>query len=69
MEGRVHAQNDEFGHSWVDTHSHTVTGMHIEKAPANVSVSWLLHRSSLSEPTVPDVIIRSLIWQSGAFEK
>lgn len=23
MEGRVHAQSDEFGHSWVDTHTHT----------------------------------------------
>lgn len=25
MEGRVHAQSDEFGHSWVNTHADTHT--------------------------------------------
>ncbi len=52
MEGRVHAQNDEFGHSRVDTHTHI--HIHIQKSTTtNVSVSWSLDRRSLSEPTVP----------------
>lgn len=59
MEGRVHAQNDEFGHSRVDTHTHT-----LRKAPTNVSASRSLDRRSLSEPTVP-VPVRFFSQHSG----
>lgn len=65
MEGRVHAQNDEFGHSRVDTHippwsahmhalkhAHTHTTHTHRKAATNVPMSWSLDRRSLSEPTV-----------------